>query len=245
MSAPSTTSALERAAAEVVGPASVVSTQVAIALSDPARGRLADLAQWLASCQRVSMPRIGHRARLVVVDSTVAARDATIAAKADSLDVALRHTIAGSNVDVAIAAGIAMADGEADGGSDLLLLALPGRPRASTLAIVSALTGIEPARVLARGVAAIDPEEWMGRLIAIRDSRVRAMPHVANAHRLLNAVDEPVLGFATGLLLQSAARRTPVVLDGLGALTAGLIAASVAADAAGWWRRRRFDRPRG
>ncbi|HEY3737062.1 MAG TPA: nicotinate-nucleotide--dimethylbenzimidazole phosphoribosyltransferase [Jatrophihabitans sp.] len=230
---------LEDAAADVAGPSAVVATRLSESLADPARGRLADFAQWLASCQRTALPAVPSRVRLVLIGTGT--RDAAVATKADALDVAVRYTVADSDSDSAIASGIAMADAEADAGTDLLILALPtpepGDAEVSTLAVVCAFAGVEPAKVLARGAAATDPDRWMARLVAVRDKRLELVGHLHDPPRLLAAADNGALSFATGLLLQSAARRTPVVLDGVGALTAALAASAAEPAAPGWWIR--------
>jgi nicotinate-nucleotide--dimethylbenzimidazole phosphoribosyltransferase len=179
------------------------------------------------------------RLALVAEEET---EDASIAARAEALNVALHgvNLVAGDApdagaIDAAIEAGISMADSEADAGTDLLLLALPGAVSATMLAVACACSELEPAKVIERGITTTDPQRWMARLAAIRDQRARMAEHSHDPQRVLRIAAEPALAFATGLLLQSAARRTPVVLDGTKAITAAVAAAAAVEDARGWW----------
>ena len=113
----------------------------------------------------------------------------------------------------ALEAGITIADAEADRGTDLILLAVPGVGADAALA-VSVLTNTEPVKVLSRGAAATDPEAWMAwPWLEVRDQRLEAIKHRDNADALLAAIGSPRLAAAAGLALRAAGRRTPVVLD--------------------------------
>jgi nicotinate-nucleotide--dimethylbenzimidazole phosphoribosyltransferase len=238
---------LQDAAAAIAGPQNAVSTRLAPVLASPSRGRLVDLAQWLATCQRQSQPREPSRTRLVLVAAKPNDDDPRLVVRAEALRVALRRidvaaftadndrSIDDQAIDMAIDAGIAMADAEAEAGTDLLLLALPGPPTVETLALTSVCADVEPAKVIERGAATTDPQQWMTRLRDIRDRRLRLVGQRHNPQQLLRIVGDPALAFAAGLLLQSAARRTPVVLDGSRALAAALVASGAAEEAHGWW----------
>ena len=64
--------------------------------------------------------------------------------------------------------------------------------------------------------------------------------HVTGTYRaladLLDALAAPELSFVVGVLIGSAARRTPCLIDGTGVLAAALVGDRVAHRARGWWR---------
>jgi nicotinate-nucleotide--dimethylbenzimidazole phosphoribosyltransferase len=127
-----------------------------------------------------------------------------------------------------LAAGTAAADALADSGVDLVTLEGPG---ASVKALVTlcALLDIEP--VVAIGTAA--GPGWSDLVVAVRDALPAARSAVGDPQRL---VQEPLLGHATGLLAQSAIRRTPVVVGTSPVLlAAALVAERLAPGASAWW----------
>ncbi len=124
----------------------------------------------------------------------------------------------------ALAAGIAVADEEIDGGAQLLIagdLGVANSTPASVL--ISVLTDVEPIRVVGRG-SGIDDAGWIRKCGAIRDARRRAWPHRDDLTRLLAVAGGADLAAMTGFLLQAAYRRTPVLLDGLVVSAAALVA---------------------
>ncbi len=133
----------------------------------------------------------------------------------------------------ALLAGAARADEEADAGTDLLLLALPAADLAVPAAtLVGLLTRSDASAVTATG---LDDAAWMLRCAATRDAMRRGRPHVPRQVGLLAAVAGADLASATGLLLEAAARRTPVVLDGPATAAAALVAARLSFRAPDWW----------
>ena len=145
----------------------------------------------------------------------------------------------------ALAWGVSTADALADEGADLLLLAvddLPGRrvlgaeligadavgalgwPAPDDGSSDAALTGI------------VDDERWMRDVVELRDG-LRAVHGLSGEPMaLLRGLGSPALAAATGLLLRSAGRRTPAVLDGPGAATAALLARGQAWECSDWWQ---------
>jgi nicotinate-nucleotide--dimethylbenzimidazole phosphoribosyltransferase len=82
----------------------------------------------------------------------------------------------------------------------------------------------------------VDDERWMRDVVAVRDG-LRAVRGLAGQpEALLRGLGSPALAAATGLLLQSAARRTPALLDGPGAAAAGLLARGQAWECSDWWQ---------
>ena len=59
---------------------------------------------------------------------------------------------------------------------------------------------------------------------AVRDGMRRARPVAHDPARMLGVLGSPELALLSGLLLRSAARRTPAVLDGPTPLAAALVA---------------------
>ncbi|MEU9578872.1 nicotinate-nucleotide--dimethylbenzimidazole phosphoribosyltransferase [Streptomyces chilikensis] len=136
----------------------------------------------------------------------------------------------------AFAAGVALADEEADAGTDLVVLgdvSVGGTTAAAVL--VAALCGTDASVVTGRGGAGIDDLAWMRKCAAIRDALRRARPVLGDQLKLLAAVGGADIAAMTGFLLQCAARRTPVILDGVVAAAAALVAQRIAFRGPDWW----------
>ncbi|MBU3870651.1 nicotinate-nucleotide--dimethylbenzimidazole phosphoribosyltransferase [Streptomyces sp. 4503] len=132
--------------------------------------------------------------------------------------------------------GMAIADEEADSGTDLLVLgdlSVGGTTAAATL--IAALCGTDASVVTGRGGAGIDDLAWMRKCAAIRDGLRRARPVLGDQLQLLATVGGADLAAITGFLLQSAVRRTPVILDGVVSAACALVAQRVAFRAPDWW----------
>lgn len=138
-------------------------------------------------------------------------------------------------VERAFAAGRAVVDEEVDSGADLLIPASLG-VGATTAActLVAVLTGAEPVAVIGRG-SGIDDHGWMRKAAAVRDALRRARPHSRDPMALLAVAGGSDLAALAGFLVQSAARRTPVLLDGLVVGAAAMIADKLSAGARDWW----------
>ncbi|WKX69903.1 nicotinate-nucleotide--dimethylbenzimidazole phosphoribosyltransferase [Streptomyces sp. XD-27] len=150
------------------------------------------------------------------------------------LDVA--DTLTPEEAEQAFRAGMAVADEEADAGTDLLVLgdlSVGGTTAAGTL--IAALCGTDASVVTGRGGAGIDDLAWMRKCAAIRDGLRRARPVLGDQLELLAAVGGADLTAITGFLLQSAVRRTPVILDGVVSAACALVAQRVAFRAPDWW----------
>ncbi len=131
-------------------------------------------------------------------------------------------------------AGTRIADEEVDGGADLLIAGDVGAGNSTPAAtLVAAVTGTEPVHVIGRG-SGIDDDAWMRKLSAIRDARRRVRDR-SGPLALLQAVGGADIAAMTGFLAQAASRRTPVLLDGLVPVTAGLVACELIPGAAQWW----------
>ncbi|MFF1352915.1 nicotinate-nucleotide--dimethylbenzimidazole phosphoribosyltransferase [Streptomyces sp. NPDC058297] len=138
--------------------------------------------------------------------------------------------------EAAFRAGMAVADEEADSGTDLVVLgdlSVGGTTAAATL--IAALCGTDASVVTGRGGAPIDDLAWMRKCAAVRDALRRARPVLGDQLALLGAVGGADLAAATGFLLQSAVRRTPVILDGVVSAACALVGQRIAFRAPDWW----------
>lgn len=143
--------------------------------------------------------------------------------------------LTGQETEKAVATGSAIADEEVDRGADLLIAGDMGIGNTTPAAVlIAALTGAEPVAVVGRGTG-IDDATWMRKTAAIRDALRRARPVVADPVALLGTAGGADLAAMTGFLAQAAIRRTPVILDGIAAGAAALIAEELAPGARDWW----------
>lgn len=145
------------------------------------------------------------------------------------LPVATRSLVVAA--DGSLDGGRSRADALADGGCDLLVVGAAGDP-VPGLVVLAALLDLEP--VQAVGTAA--GPAWAARTTGVRDGLRAVRMHVGDVEGLLRAVDSPPLAELSGLLAQSAVRRTPVILDGAPATAAAaMLAERLAPGAPSWW----------
>jgi nicotinate-nucleotide--dimethylbenzimidazole phosphoribosyltransferase len=138
--------------------------------------------------------------------------------------------------EAAFRAGMAVADEEADSGTDLVVLgdvSVGGTTVAGVL--IAALCGTDASVVTGRGGLAIDDLAWMRKCAAIRDALRRARPVLGDQLQLLASVGGADIAAMTGFLLQSAVRKTPVILDGVVVSACALVAQRIAFRAPDWW----------
>jgi nicotinate-nucleotide--dimethylbenzimidazole phosphoribosyltransferase len=135
---------------------------------------------------------------------------------------------------LAIAAGAAAAGQLIQGGADLLVTGDMGIGNTTPAAcLIAAFTGADPAAVTGRGTGIDDAtfglkRKVVGQALALH----RCEP--ADALGVLAAVGGLEHGALAGLILAAAARRLPVILDGVSAGAAALVAAALAPDAAAY-----------
>ncbi|MEU2725986.1 nicotinate-nucleotide--dimethylbenzimidazole phosphoribosyltransferase [Streptomyces smyrnaeus] len=148
----------------------------------------------------------------------------------------IEDTLTPEEAEAAFRAGMAVADEEADAGTDLVVLgdlSVGGTTAAGTL--VAALCGTDASVVTGRGGGGIDDLTWMRKCAAIRDGLRRARPVLGDQLELLATVGGADLTAMTGFLLQSAVRHTPVILDGVVSAACALVGQRVAFRAPDWW----------
>lgn len=142
-----------------------------------------------------------------------------------------RRSLVVGEGDGTLAGGMATADALADGGCDLLLVGAAGDP-VPGLVVVAALLDLEPVRAV--GTAAGD--DWAAVTTGVRDGLRSARMHVGDPEGLLDAVGSSPLAQLTGVLAQSAVRRTPVVLDGSAVCAAAAVLADRLAPGSSAWQ---------
>lgn len=150
-------------------------------------------------------------------------------------DISVSDALTDDEVRAALAAGAAIADAEIDAGADLLLtgdMGIGNTTPATTL--IHLLTGGELVDLVGRGTG-VDDAGWMRKTAAIRDAARRGRSEVGDPVRLLATVGGADFAAMVGLLLQAAARRTPVLLDGIVSGAAALVADRISFRAREWW----------
>ncbi|QNE77842.1 nicotinate-nucleotide--dimethylbenzimidazole phosphoribosyltransferase [Streptomyces finlayi] len=148
----------------------------------------------------------------------------------------IEDALTAEEAERAVRLGTAIADEEADSGTDLVVLgdlSVGGTTAASVL--IAALCGTDASVVTGRGGTGIDDLAWMRKCAAIRDALRRARPVLGDQLELLAAVGGADLAAMTGFLLQSAVRRMPVILDGVVGSACALVAQRAAFRAPDWW----------
>ncbi|RGC68060.1 Bifunctional adenosylcobalamin biosynthesis protein CobU [Micromonospora sp. MW-13] len=141
-------------------------------------------------------------------------------------------------VEKALRYGWRLAEGAADAGVRLLVLAACGAGAdAAAAAVLAATAGAEPPAVLGRVVTAsgeIDDAAWMRRCAAVRDAMHRTRRSPRDAKDILAELGGGDIAVATGVLLGATARRIPVLLDGPVGLAAGMVSRDLAGQARHW-----------
>ncbi len=140
-----------------------------------------------------------------------------------------------AELHAALAAGRAIADEEIDGGADLLIAGDMGIGNTTPATVlIATLTDTEPVVAIGRGTG-VDDAGWMRKASAIRDAMWRARPHRLDPFALLRVAGGADFAATAGYLAQAAARRTPVILDGVVVTAAALVAEMLAPGARRWW----------
>ena len=141
-------------------------------------------------------------------------------------------------VEAALREGWKLADGAADAGRDVIVLAgLGAGVEAAATAVLAATTGAEAVATLPRVMvpgARFDDDAWMVRCAAVRDALHRIRQEPRGAVDILRQIGGLDVAAATGLLLGAAARRIPVLVDGPLGIAAGLVAWDLASQTRHW-----------
>ncbi|MFG1870791.1 nicotinate-nucleotide--dimethylbenzimidazole phosphoribosyltransferase [Micromonospora arborensis] len=158
--------------------------------------------------------------RLVVASVRRGTRDFTVTA-ALTRDEAL----------AAVQTGVRIADELIDAGAGILLTGDMGIGNTTpAAALIAAFTGADPLDATGRGTGIDDPT-YAHKVAVVRAALARHAPDPADPLGVLAAVGGLEHAALAGLILGAAARRTPVLLDGVIAVSAALAAAAFAPDA--------------
>lgn len=141
-----------------------------------------------------------------------------------------RRLVVDAGTSGGLADGTARADDLVDGGCDLLVAGADLDP-VPGLVVLAALLDLEP--VQAVGTAA--GPDWAAQTTGVRDGLRTARLHIGDPEALLDAVGSAPLAVLTGVLLQAAVRRTPVVLDGSPVTAAAAVLADRLGPGAASW----------
>ncbi|MBF6439240.1 nicotinate-nucleotide--dimethylbenzimidazole phosphoribosyltransferase [Nocardia cyriacigeorgica] len=181
-----------------------------------------------------------------VADATVRVVDMAVDADTDpgisqhkvrrsSGSIDREDALTADEVTAALAAGRAIADEEIDAGADLLIAGDMGIGNTTPATVlIATLTTTEPVAAVGRGTG-VDDAGWIRKVAAIRDAMRRARPVAKDPVDLLRVAAGADIAAMAGFLAQAAARRTPVILDGLVVTAAALVAEDLAAGAREWW----------
>jgi nicotinate-nucleotide--dimethylbenzimidazole phosphoribosyltransferase len=136
----------------------------------------------------------------------------------------------------AFALGVDIADAEIDAGADLLMVGDVGIGNTTAAsAIVGLLAPADVTAVVGRGTG-VDDHGWMRKTAAVRDAMRRGKPHKAAPLDLLGTIGGADFAAVLGFLLQAAARRTPVILDGTMPTAVALVAHRASYKSRDWWQ---------
>ncbi len=183
---------------------------------------------------------VGARVRVVdlAVDDDLADLSADVTrwkVRRSSGRIDTENALTGEEALAAFRAGMAVADEEIDAGTDLLVTGDLGIGNTTPAAALTALlTSSDAVSVTGRG-SGIDDAGWMRKCAAVRDAIRRGRPSLGEPLALLATVGGADFAAMTGLLLQAAARRTPVLLDGVVSGACALLAHRLAFRASDWW----------
>lgn len=177
-------------------------------------------------------------AQVTVVDVGVAAtlpdEAKLVAAKVrpGTRDFTVEPALTREETERAIEVGITVAHQLVDGGTRVLVTGDMGIANTTpAAALISAFTGADPGRVTGLGTG-IDSDTHTKKVAVIRKALDLHRPDPADPIGVLAAVGGLEHAALAGLILGGAARRVPVILDGVIACSAAVAAVELAPDAA-------------
>ncbi|MCW3838657.1 nicotinate-nucleotide--dimethylbenzimidazole phosphoribosyltransferase [Micromonospora yasonensis] len=148
-------------------------------------------------------------------------------------DLTVTAALTRDEARAAVETGIRVAGELIDGGAGILLTGDMGIGNTTpAAALIAAFTGVDPAEATGRGTG-VDDETYARKVGVVRAALARHAPDPADPLGVLAAVGGLEHAALAGLVLGAAARRVPVLLDGVIAVSAALVAAAFAPDAVG------------
>ncbi|MFG3701624.1 nicotinate-nucleotide--dimethylbenzimidazole phosphoribosyltransferase [Micromonospora sp. NPDC047620] len=143
-------------------------------------------------------------------------------------DLAVTAALTRDEARAAVETGIRVAGELVDAGAGILLTGDMGIGNTTpAAALIAAFAGIDPAETTGRGTGVDDPT-YARKVDVVRAALRRHAPDPADPLGVLAAVGGLEHAALAGLILGAAARRTPVLLDGVIAVSAALAAAALA-----------------
>ncbi|MFI6782987.1 nicotinate-nucleotide--dimethylbenzimidazole phosphoribosyltransferase [Micromonospora sp. NPDC050276] len=143
-------------------------------------------------------------------------------------DLAVTAALTRDEALAAVQTGIRIADELIDAGAGILLTGDMGIGNTTpAAALIAAFTGADPLDATGRGTGVDDPT-YAHKVAVVRAALARHAPDPADPLGVLAAVGGLEHAALAGLILGAAARRTPVLLDGVIAVSAALAAAAFA-----------------
>ena len=148
-------------------------------------------------------------------------------------DMTVTAALTRDDARTAVETGMRVADELIDGGAGILLTGDMGIGNTTpSAALITAFTGVDPAAATGRGTG-VDDETYRRKVAVVRAALDRNAPDSADPLGVLAAVGGLEHAALAGLILGAAARRVPVLLDGVIAVSAALAAAAFAPHAVG------------
>ncbi|TYB35988.1 nicotinate-nucleotide--dimethylbenzimidazole phosphoribosyltransferase [Micromonospora sp. AP08] len=148
-------------------------------------------------------------------------------------DLTVTAALTRDEARAAVETGIRIAGELVDAGAGILLTGDMGIGNTTpAAALIAAFTGVDPAAATGRGTG-VDDETYARKVGVVRAALDRHAPDPADPLGVLAAVGGLEHAALAGLVLGAAARRVPVLLDGVIAVSAALAAAAFAPDAVG------------
>ncbi|MDP1876444.1 MAG: nicotinate-nucleotide--dimethylbenzimidazole phosphoribosyltransferase [Actinomycetota bacterium] len=135
----------------------------------------------------------------------------------------------------ALSAGLAAADAAIDAGASLIVPTVPAPNAVAARTVIAVLSRAGASTVTYQSPGMTDAA-WMAVCAQIRDRSADVSSLRATPLALLDALGAVAIAYTAGVLLGSAARRTPCLVDGTDALAAALIADRLSFRAREWWR---------
>lgn len=148
-------------------------------------------------------------------------------------DMTVEAALTRDEARAAVEVGVRTADRLIDAGAGILLTGDMGIANTTAAAALIAVhTGSAPTEVTGRGTG-VDDYTYARKVAVVAAALARHRPDPADPLGVLAALGGLEHAALTGFILAAAARRTPVLLDGVSAVAAALVAAAFAPDAVG------------
>lgn len=153
--------------------------------------------------------------------------------RAGTRDMTVTATLTRDEARTAVETGIRVAGELIDAGAGILLTGDMGIGNTTPSAtLIAAFSGVDAEAATGRGTG-VDDETYARKVAVVRAALARHEPDPADPLGVLATVGGLEHAALTGLILGAAARRVPVLLDGVIAVSAAVAAAAFAPDAVG------------